>query len=68
MNHMLTFNVIMAFCLLSGAAGVSRAALRSAPRAGRSFLVPFGVAGLMVLGGLVMTSLVLVQARALNHW
>jgi hypothetical protein len=63
-----TTNVIIALCLLSGGAVLNRTAMKHAPRAGRSFLVPVGIAGLLVLCGLVMTGLVLVEARAIHHW
>ena len=65
---MFIVNVIITFCLLIGGAVVNRAVMKWAPRAGRSFLVPAGVAGVLVLCGLVMTGLVLAEARSLSHW
>ncbi|HVR64990.1 MAG TPA: hypothetical protein VMU50_24000 [Polyangia bacterium] len=65
---MFIVNVIITLCLLVGGAVINRAVMKWTPRAGRSFLVPAGMAGLLVLCGLVMTVLVLVEARAFSRW
>jgi hypothetical protein len=65
---MFSVNIILALGLLIVGAMVNRAAMKSAPQAGRSFLVPLSIAKLLVLCGLVMTAVDLVQARAFIHW
>jgi hypothetical protein len=54
--------------LLGCGAHVNRLAVSCRGRAGRSFLVPLGLARVLILSGLAAMALALVQARNFTNW
>jgi hypothetical protein len=60
-------NVVIAVVLLACGLFVDRISVKSTARAGRSFLVPLGMARLLILAGLILLGMVLAQA-IFSHW